>query len=720
MSVNGGIRKVRSQAWLLAVVAVATGGVAWATRQGWAAVILTGVGVFLPVADLLIGGKRAQADDIDLEKVADRLALAVRKQWADEAKRREITSPPLAVSWRPASPSLVQPWSYLQQLTADGAGWPTPTATAAGPQGLAGSGPQILAAYDRTPCGRLVVLGEPGAGKTVLLIRLVLDLLARRQPGEPVPLLVPLASWNPDGPSLTDWLEAQILRTYPQLTGAISAGGRSRARALLDDGLILPVLDGLDEIRGGSRAQALTEINATLPNHTGVIVSSRAKAFRRAVRLRPGVGPTRLEGAAGIRLAPLSPTVVADYLIATAGDGGRDRWSAVLTAMSSPGTPLARAMTTPLMAGLARTVYNPRGGESNLGLPDPGDLIALPTVAAVEQHLLAGFVPAAYRVHPNLTRHWSAEQASSYLTFLAHHLESRLCTTSLAWWELAGSTPRPYRALALGLVSGLAGGLVIGLAAGLSFGLTDGLAGGLFGWIVGGIAGTLLGRPGDARPSQISLRRPRRDDFVVGFTAGIMGGVAGGVVFGLMVGLVAGSENGIVAGLGNGLLSGLVIGFVGGPVFGLVVGLSAGLAGGLGADVDLRAAAEPIGLLRYDRRSALVFGLAGGLAFAFAGALAFGLALGILGGALVGLVFGTIAGLAFGLTFALVGGLVGGATSAWGQLALARPWLTVRRQMPLRLIAFLEDAHGRGVLRQAGAVWEFRHANLQRYLANRP
>ena len=58
MSVNGGIRKVRSQAWLLAVVAVATGGVAWATRQGWAAVILTGVGVFLPVADLLIGGKR--------------------------------------------------------------------------------------------------------------------------------------------------------------------------------------------------------------------------------------------------------------------------------------------------------------------------------------------------------------------------------------------------------------------------------------------------------------------------------------------------------------------------------------------------------------------------------------------------------------------------------------------------------------------------------------
>jgi hypothetical protein len=33
---------------------------------------------------------------------------------------------------------------------------------------------------ERVPTGRLVVLGEPGAGKTILMVRLVLDLLARR------------------------------------------------------------------------------------------------------------------------------------------------------------------------------------------------------------------------------------------------------------------------------------------------------------------------------------------------------------------------------------------------------------------------------------------------------------------------------------------------------------------------------------------------------------
>jgi GTPase SAR1 family protein len=37
------------------------------------------------------------------------------------------------------------------------------------------------------PTGRLVVLGEPGAGKTILMGRLVLDLLARRADGGPVP-----------------------------------------------------------------------------------------------------------------------------------------------------------------------------------------------------------------------------------------------------------------------------------------------------------------------------------------------------------------------------------------------------------------------------------------------------------------------------------------------------------------------------------------------------
>ena len=46
----------------------------------------------------------------------------------------------------------------------------------------------------QVPTGRLVVLGEPGAGKTMLMVRLVLDLLARRVVGGPVPIWSP---WHP-------------------------------------------------------------------------------------------------------------------------------------------------------------------------------------------------------------------------------------------------------------------------------------------------------------------------------------------------------------------------------------------------------------------------------------------------------------------------------------------------------------------------------------------
>jgi hypothetical protein len=48
-----------------------------------------------------------------------------------------------------------------------------------------------------------------------------------------------------------------------------------------------------------------------------------------------------------------------------------------------------------------------------------------------------------------------------------------------------------------------------------------------------------------------------------------------------------------------------------------------------------------------------------------------------------------------------------------------RTWLTLRRQLPWSVMGFLADAHRRGVLRQAGPVYQFRHINLQHRLATR-
>jgi len=45
----------------------------------------------------------------------------------------------------------------------------------------------------------------------------------------------------------------------------------------------------------------------------------------------------------------------------------------------------------------------------------------------------------------------------------------------------------------------------------------------------------------------------------------------------------------------------------------------------------------------------------------------------------------------------------------------ARTWLALRGRLPRQLMTFLADAHAhRGVLRQVGAVYQFRHIELQR------
>jgi len=62
---------------------------------------------------------------------------------------------------------------------------------------LRGDVGEITAAFRGLPPRQLVVLGEPGAGKSVLAVLLTRGLLGERRPDDPVPVLLPVASWNP-------------------------------------------------------------------------------------------------------------------------------------------------------------------------------------------------------------------------------------------------------------------------------------------------------------------------------------------------------------------------------------------------------------------------------------------------------------------------------------------------------------------------------------------
>ncbi|WP_051386471.1 NACHT domain-containing protein [Actinokineospora inagensis] len=397
---------------------------------------------------------------MDLTEAVDRLAGAVRKQWRDEVARRSLNDPyPLPVSWGPAPADLVAEWGAIARLAEHGAGWLRPKdGWAAGPDELAGSDGGLVDVWRKVPTGRLVVLGEPGAGKTMLLARFVVDLLGARASGDPVPVLVSVASWDPRGRDLRRWLTERLAVDHP----ALATGERPLFEALVDNGSIIVVLDGLDEVPEPLRALALAGVNEMLDGDQPLILSCRTADYRAAARPDGGAGVT-LTGAAGVQLRPLDVKDVIGYLRSSAGGPASElRWLPVEEALWAGGV-LSEVLVTPLMTTLARVIYN-------TGPADPAELVALPDRQSVEQHLFDGYLPAAYRDHPSRRSRWTSDDAQRWLGFLAHYLETdRSGSPNLAWWRLRAPARVPWWQAAvlvvvMAVVAGCAAALLFSMA----------------------------------------------------------------------------------------------------------------------------------------------------------------------------------------------------------------------------------------------------------------
>src|SRR4051812_10260026 len=118
--------------------------------------------------------------------------------------------------------------------------------------GAAEGSVQAIAGYYRSlRRGRLMVLGDGGAGKTVLATQLTVD-LADRDPadGAPVPVRVSLPAFLPD--RLVELTAAQARQRLDEWIAdrLVTAYGLRRpvARELAAQGRVLPILDGLDEM----------------------------------------------------------------------------------------------------------------------------------------------------------------------------------------------------------------------------------------------------------------------------------------------------------------------------------------------------------------------------------------------------------------------------------------------------------------------------------------
>jgi len=651
-------------------------------------------------------GSVATAPSADqVSQARETLAGLVSAQWRHEALARSLGDPqPMPVQWRLTERAVMD---YPRFVEADQWSF-TGRSNRIGP---------LAEEFRGLQRRRLVILGGPGSGKTTLTVQLLLELLATRQHGEPIPVLLSLAGWDPTiHPQLYGWLAERLAEDYPSLR----AFGPGVPRALGEQGQILPILDGLDELPPARQPEVITALNASLTETDQFVLTSRSVEFATAI----AEAQKALTAAAVVEPEPLTADEAAEYLQACLPLAPDPGWRDVLDRLRA-GTAeyLATVVATPLGLWLLRTVYITRRA-------DPRPLLASEVTrdaATLKAHLLDQLIPTVLATRPasrdanaifRPRRTWDSTEVRSWLTYLAHHLD-RIGTRDLLWWHLARHTftPRAFSS-GVGLGSGLGSGLIVGLGSGLVGGPVVGLAVGL---VVGLAVGLVIGQRGQHwltdEPAYANLQLKHRTGMLIrDLEIGLTVGLTGGLVVSLVVSLVVWLAFGLMVGLAYGLVAGLA--------YGLAWGLVLGLTKWVGTPSRTGWASTPSSTYKATRAltiiqvcvSGLGIGLGVGLAASFALGLEVRLKLGLEVGVASALLAGLASALVVGLVSARVVGLTLMSSHAWISYIVTSCQLAAAGKLPLRIMDFLDDAYRLGLLRTTGPAFQFRHAEFHDHL----
>jgi hypothetical protein len=579
----------------------------------------------------------------------------------------------------------------------------------------------IVAAFESSK-RRLLIVGEPGSGKSMAAYSLIEYLAETEDVEGRVPLLVNLSAWEAQ-----ETFEAFLVEYLCSSVG-YEVHGRAVASAFIDSDRYTLILDGLDEIPVRLRAhfsERLDEFMRGLAGEVGVMVTCRTQDYEELLAAYPaGLGLVQ-----AVEILSLTDHQLDSAFVQLAK---RDKvWQTFLSQRHLTAHKRVRhLMSNPLFLNLAV-----------VGHLSPEQLLdSTTTEQDLRDLVLDGYLDRVLAEQ----RHYEPQDTRRYLSWIARFLNGAevspfgLKRTDYTVFDLADLTPpepprryRLFEGLILGLVFGLVFGLVLALN-GKSLGLGEGLVLGLgLGPVLGLVLGLGLALPSgwpvkrSAVSSRLTLAWPSTSRQLLDFLRRTGGGLVSGLVLGLILGLglvvglvvgalvliaVGGEPEKVVVlveGLGLILKVGLVFGLILGLGLALVLGLGLGLLEPRSVLITSRTPKEACSRSLVAALTWLVSGLVGGLVVA--------LILGLSELVLEGLVLGLGLWLVAGLDLALRNG-------GWFALlqkgALRR--LARAGNLPSRPYDFLEWGVEKQVFRRVGGGVRFRHNLIQQHLANDP
>ncbi|WP_407892415.1 NACHT domain-containing protein [Scytonema sp. NUACC26] len=248
----------------------------------------------------------------------------------------------------------------------------------------------------------LLILGEPGSGKTTTLLELARDLLqeAELDINQPIPVVFNLSAWVNENITIADWLVRELNTKY-QVSKEIG-------KTWIKNQQLLLLLDGLDEVLAERRDVCVEAINKFCREYgeTEIVVCSRIKDYEAL--------SNRFRFQAAVFIQPLTLEQIHQYL-----QNAGSELSAVQTALQGD-TTIQELAKSPLLLSIMTLAYQ---GMSMTDLPGM-------SLEERRQHLFDKYIQRM--IERRMSRRlYSNEQVLSWLSWLAQRLKTQSQTVFL-------------------------------------------------------------------------------------------------------------------------------------------------------------------------------------------------------------------------------------------------------------------------------------------------